>query len=192
MSNFTVHGLRIFARWEALNLGSLPHMRRRKLLTDERSLSSLFLNTKLRTIPALALKAQWVPLEGMAIGIHWWGLWEGETHAATVAPLWLSPPPSLTFQIPSLVLKWALSWGLRLGGGQAEFGWNSSRLGRVTIRPRAVDQSSSAQLSWLPHCASCLQSLASRPPGRTRYEDFCPLPSFGCQGPCWTFWLWHS
>ena len=31
MSNFTVHGHRIFARWEPLNLGSLPHMRRRKL-----------------------------------------------------------------------------------------------------------------------------------------------------------------
>ena len=36
--------------------------------TDERSLSSLFLPTKLRTIPALALRTQWVPAGGMPLG----------------------------------------------------------------------------------------------------------------------------
>ena len=55
--------------------------------TEERSLSSLFLPTKLRTIPALGPKTQWVPSGVKATRVLRWRLWSGETHAATVAPL---------------------------------------------------------------------------------------------------------
>ena len=71
-----------------------------------------------------------------------------------------------------------------------EVGWNAG-LGQVTIRPRAVKQSSCVPqlLSCSHHRASSLQSAVSKPAGRTRYEDSCPLPGFVCQGPSWSFWL---
>ena len=74
-----------------------------------------------------------------------------------------------------------------------EVGWNGS-LGQVTIRLRAVKQSSCVPqlLSGSHQRASSLQSAASKPAERTRYEDFCPLPGFVCQGPGWSFWLWPS
>ena len=115
MSNFTVHGHRIFARWEPLKLGSLPHMRRRKLRIGGARTRDLCPHYSSPQSPAQSLpspsKHSGFLSEGWRLGFFGRdsGRWNPCCNGRTA--LALSPFNSHVrgFQILSLVLRWALS-----------------------------------------------------------------------------------